>query len=279
MTKLGIKLGIKQRKFMINSESLRTLRERTHLSISECKKALDEVDGNIEKAIELLQKKGFVKRVDAAIIPREGVVQAAIVNGIGRIVEINCETDFAAKSELFIKFVSEVLNSQFFDTNNDSLQLLQRQIGEKVVVSKKADLTKIDNKYSLIGHYNHSGRIAVLVLLSNSSENEKLSLFAENLAMHIAASNPFCVTKKDLKGEVLDKQKGIFEGQLKEDTKPKPQSAWPKIIEGKLNKWYSEVVLEEQEAIWESKKSIKNIMKEIGDGIEIVEFIRFERGG
>jgi elongation factor Ts len=288
----------------ISTQSIKELRDRTQAGMSDCKSALVEAEGDMEKAVEIILKKGLAKSAKrAGAVASEGEVRAAVAEG-GRsasIVEVNIQTDFAARSEGFQQFVGEVMKLALAAKTGADLKA--EQLGGKTVADAAIDLTakigeKIDvrrwdrveipaGKQGLAHAYNHmGGKIGVVVAVEADSEaaakHADVAKFVDDTAMQIAAMNPLVVRRDEIGKDLLDKQRSIFEGQLREDPKPKPEAAWPKIIEGKVNKWYSEIALLEQESVVVPGKTIQQLLDEAGKAaggkLTLTRFVRYERG-
>lgn len=270
-------------------ELIKELRARTHLGLTECKKALEESGGDIEKAIEALQKKGL-KKIDDLVLPTEGIVQASVVTvdknhlPYGFIVEVNCQTDFGARSELFKAFVNDLTSQpDLYSNSGERLKLLSNQLGEKVVIRRAGFIKHAGN--SVITVYNHlGGKIAVLmessVVPSKQNDPEILNLL-DNVAMQIAANKPLSVSRESLPYDLVQKKAAFYE----EEVKFKPEQVKNKILDGKMTKWYSEVVLLEQDAIFVGDNGPKGqtVQKEIdkfgSNGVVVIkQFVRYERG-
>lgn len=271
-------------------ELIKELRARTHLGMTECKKALEEFSGDIEKAIEALQKRGL-KKVDDLVLATEGVVKAAVIrdhltlNGYGLITEINCQTDFGARSEVFQKFVDEYLKDPNFTPRmlEPHINMVSNQLGEKVVIRRSFCFEPGEN--CLITVYNHlGGKIAVLMesaVVPERHNDPRVLALLDNIAMQIAANKPLAVDRKSLPSDVVQKKTALYEDEVKF----KPEQVKAKILDGKMSKWYSEVVLLEQDAIFipDGGPKGQTVQKEIDklglNGlVKINRFVRYERG-
>jgi elongation factor Ts len=288
----------------INAQAIKELRERTSAGMSDCKNALVEAEGNMDKAIEIILKKGLAKSAKrAGAIATEGEVRAAVSSDLrsATLVEVNIQTDFAARNDKFRDFVGEVLDVAKTapigtdlgtlplrgKTVNDVATELTATIGEKVAV-RRWDRVEVPEGSSGAAHaYVHlGGKIGVVLVVKTDSDatknHEEVIKFLDDTAMQIAAMNPIALFREQIADDLKAKQKEIFEGQLREDPKPKPESAWPKIIEGKYNKWFSEVTLTEQESVVVPGQTIDKLRqaaeKAAGGKVEILRFTRFERG-
>jgi elongation factor Ts len=213
-------------------------------------------------------------------------------------VEINCQTDFAANSAEFRQFLPTITNHmnrrgvvklddpEILDLSDQIASVLR----EKVVVRRATELHAsflspcgARLPHTVLRAYNHlGGKIAVLVGVESSVRHPAVTKLAEDLALQIAAMSPRFLAKEEVPQSEIEAQTQVFEEQIKEDLKPKPPAAWPKIIEGKLNKWYSEVCLLEQESILESKLTVRQLVERVRQEtqaeIRVSDFRRYERG-
>ena len=279
-------------------EKVKKLREITGVGFKDCKNAIDENNGDIEKSIEFLRKKGIAKaNKKMQRVAADGLVSISENENKFSIIEINSETDFVAKNNEFINFVEEIsklallnsgkidkiLTSQMLNKKNvkDNLVSIISKIGEKITL-RRCDY--IDSKESINFSYVHSeikknlGKIGVLLSLKTTLDKEKLIDFGKHLSMHIAASSPLAVDKEGLDKNILKKEKEIITEELKNSGKD--SKIIDKIALGKLNKFISDNTLLNQEWIMEPKKKVKDIIKETAgkDMIEIKKFVRFKVG-
>ena len=251
-------------------DKVKKLRELTGVGFKDCKNAIDESKGNIEKSIEFLRKKGIAKaNKKMERVAADGLVCVCEKENKFSIIEINTETDFAAKNNEFIKKVK------------DNLVSLIAKIGEKITF-RRCDF--IGSGKFINFSYIHSslkknvGRIGVLLSLQTTKTKNELLELGKQLAMHIAASSPLAIDKKDLDQNILQKEKEIITEQLKNTGKD------PKIIDkiaaGKLNKFISENTLLNQEWIMDPKKKVIDVLKEAANKgkIDIIKFVRFKAG-
>ena len=261
-------------------EQIKELRERTGAGMVDCKKALDEAGNDIEKAIEILRKKGIAKAAkrserEAA----EGIIKVG-TNGDrteGYMLELNSETDFVARNEKFQSLVDDifdVMKNNKINNKEDLLKMSLKEgtveeqinalsgvIGEKIVLGRVAEVSG-----ACVSAYSHlAGRIGVLVVLDKAG-NEEL---ADNIAMHVAAANPRYLNSSEVPTEELDKEKEIYHEQLAKEGKP--ENIIENIMVGKVKKYYSEVCLVDQEYIKDDKKTVQEIL---GD-VKIEKFFRF----
>ena len=279
-------------------QKVKQLREITGVGFKDCKDVIDQTNGDINKSIELLRKKGIAKASKRmGRVASEGLVCIYEKDNKFSIIEINSETDFVAKNEQFINFAEEisriallksgkiedVLNAEMENnkTVKDSLVDLISKIGEKITLRRCAF---IDNKNLINFSYIHSsvkkniGKLGVLVSIETTKQKNDLSELGKQLAMHVASSSPLTIDKKDLDEGIISKEKEIIIEELKNSGKD------PKIIEkiatGKLNKFIADNTLLNQEWVIDPKQKVKKIIEEAAgkDKIEVKQFIRFKVG-
>jgi elongation factor Ts len=288
----------------INAQAIKELRERTQAGMSDCKSALTEAEGDMEKAVEIILKKGLAKSAKrAGAVASEGEVRAAVSadRRAATIVEVNIQTDFAARNDAFREFVGQVL--AVAEKAPDGADLSAQPLAGKTVADVATDLTakigeKIQarrwerasipaGKFGVAHAYVHlGGKIGVVLSIETGSEaaasHAEVLKFADETAMQIAAMNPTALQRGDVDAALVEKQKEIYTEQMRTDPKPKPEAAWPKIIEGKVNKWYSEIVLLEQESVVVPGQTIEKLgeaaAKAAGASVTLSRFVRFERG-
>ncbi len=268
----------------INASMVKELRERTGLGMMDCKKALSDADGDMNKAIEDLRKASGLKAAKkASRVASEGIVMTKIAEdgNYGVVIEVNSETDFVARDNNFLAFSTSVLNAAFDDNNADvdSLlgaglenlrQELVQKIGENVSV-RRVERLKFDNaNQGIVESYVHSNnRIAVLISLHGGDE-----ALARDIAMHIAAVNPMVVRPEDVPEEILAKESEIYSAQARESGKP--EEIIEKMISGRLRKFVAEVSLLEQQFVKDPDSKISDLLNEVG--ADIVKFVRYEVG-
>ena len=281
---------------------VKTLREMTGVGILDCKKALAETDGDMDKAVEFLREKGLAAaQKKAGRIAAEGMAYAEVFSDGAALVEVNAETDFVAKNEKFVEFVKDIcyvvgkwgpvdmeplMTLPYRKTGLTVQQALQEMvltIGENIQIRR---FERYDNGVTIA--YNHmGGRIGVLLNMDVSAgleENEKVIELGKDLAMQIAAMNPAFLDKSDVSQETLDKEKEIQLAQLANDPKmaAKPEKVKEGIVMGKLGKFYEENCLMQQAFVKENKISVEKhvaaVAKELGGTIAVKGFKRYERG-
>ena len=279
---------------------VKNLREKTGVGMMDCKKALAASDGDMDKAIEYLREKGLaasVKKADR--IAAEGMAYAAVVNGVGVVVEVNAETDFVGKNEKFVDFVKGVAatvaaaNPADLDAlmeckyNGADLTVLQQQqemvlvIGENIKVRRFARFPEGVS----VPYIHAGGKIGVLVNLAVDGEaTEKVLEMGKDLAMQIAALNPRFWDKSQVTPDVLEEEKRIMLAQMDNDPKmaSKPAQVKEKIVEGKLNKFYAENCLLQQDFVKDGEMTVEQYMntvaKAAGVTVRLLDAVRFEKG-
>jgi elongation factor Ts len=265
----------------ITASAVKELRERTGLGMMECKKALVEATGDIELAIENLRKSGSMKAAKkAGRTAAEGLVMTKVAdNGsYGVMVEVNSETDFAAREENFIAFVTKVLGKVFASKSTDipalmaagleedRLALIQK-IGENISVRRAV---VVGGEGSTVGSYVHSNnKIAVLVALNGGDQD-----LARDVAMHVAATSPMVVKPEDVPADVLSKESEIYTAQAAESGKP--ADIVEKMVSGRLRKYIEEVSLTEQAFVKDPDIKVGKLVKQAGG--TITAFVRFSVG-
>ena len=279
-------------------DKVKKLRELTGVGFKDCKNAIDNCNGDIEKSIEFLRIKGIAKAIKKLErIAADGLVCISEKENKFSIIEVNSETDFVAKNNEFIKFVEgvsklalsnsgkmeDILISKMENKKNvkDNLVTLISKIGEKITL-RRSDFIATEEYLNFF--YIHAaikkniGKIGVLVSLKTTKPKNELIELGKQLSMHIAALSPLAVDKESLDQTILNKEKEIITEELENSGKDSKIVA--KIAEGKLNKFISDNTLLNQEWIIEPKKKVKEILKEAGgkDKIEVKKFIRFKVG-
>ncbi|MBU4375192.1 translation elongation factor Ts [Patescibacteria group bacterium] len=264
----------------ITMETIKILREKCGAGIVDCKKALEESGGNIEKAVEILRKKGIAKaakRGDRAAC--EGIIKIAAneAGNEGCIVQISAETDFVVRNEKFQQFAEQVLElaKNKKPKNREELLALEMENGTALenlhslsgVIGEKLDIKNCDFvSAKTVAAYSHSGgKIGVLVALDKEGESE----LAREIAMQIAASDPAYIYPEDVPEEEIEKEKEIYRAQLLREGKP--EQIIGKILPGKLDKYFEKTCLVKQEYIKDDKKRVQDIL----GGVKVEKFIRY----
>ena len=282
----------------ISAQLVKELREMTGAKMMDCKKALVETEGNIEKAVEFLREKGLADAAKkSGRVAAEGVVKTYISDDkkTGTVLEFNCETDFVALNEEFVAFadklakmvaetsvatVEELLNQKFDGdaTASESLKALIAKLGENMSVRR---FTKFSVEKGIVKSYIHGGgRIGVLVEAACEKDSEVLDEVAKEVCMQIAAANPLFLSKDDVDAESMEKEKEIYRVQALNEGKP--ENIVEKMVIGRIQKYFKEVCLLEQPWVKDSDKSITKFLeeksKEVGSPIKVTRFVRYERG-
>jgi elongation factor Ts len=276
----------------ITAAQVNELRQKTGAGMMDCKKALTESNGDFEKAIEILRKKGAAvatKRAEKSA--NEGLILTKISadKKTGFMVEINCETDFVAKSEDFIKLAEAVLNAVQTDKPTSVQELLEKntnvknhltdvmgKMGEKLEISRFAIVNAPDG---IVVDYVHLGsKLGVLVKFDNAKNiNSEFDALGKDIAMQVAAMKPICVYREEVPSDVVNKELEIYKELSRKEGKP--EQILEKIALGRLNKFYQENCLAEQAFIKDNAKSVSDLLKEFnskhGSQIKIGLFKRF----
>ena len=268
----------------ITAGMVKELRERTGLGMMDCKKALSDADGNMEKAIEDLRKASGLKAAKkASRVAAEGVVMTKVAEdgNYGVIIEVNSETDFVARDDNFLSFAEQALVSSFEASQasveellekglEESRQALVQKIGENVNLRRLKRLNFENANEGIVESYVHNNsKIGVLISLKGGDE-----ALAKDVAMHIAAVNPMVVRPEDVPEEILTKESEIYSAQARESGKP--EEIVEKMISGRLRKFVAEVSLLEQQFVKDPEIKICDLLKEVG--ADVVQFVRYEVG-
>lgn len=272
---------------MVTAALVKELREKTGAGMMDCKKVLTETDGDLEKAAELLRERGIAKAAKkSGRVAAEGIVEAYISEDgkVGAIVEVNSETDFVAKNEEFKAFVMDVAK-QVVLNNPETVEALLEEpsiaiegkkvsevlvekiatIGENLTIRRFA---RFETQNGLVEKYIHGdGKIAVLVNMENGN-NE----LAKDICMQIAAVKPEFIDREQVPAERLEKEKEILKQQTINEGKP--EAIAEKIVMGRINKFYEEICLVDQEFVKDSSMKVSQVL----NGAKVVEFARFEKG-
>ena len=282
---------------MSNLEKIKRLRQNTGAGFKDCSSALEEADGNLDKASEILRVKGISKASKKmSREAKEGVVALSGDEKVTSLIEVNCETDFVAKNKDFVNFVKELS-----DINNkckSDLELLKKskmknnqtveeniiaiiaKIGEKITLGRSKTL---QNENNLNFNYLHTvvkdnlSKLAVIVSLNTNENNEKIKVFGKQLAMHVAASNPLALNPENIDEKIIKKEEELINEELK--ASGKPEDIIKKISVGKLNKFKEDNSLLNQQWVMEPKKKVKDIIKDLNvSDLKIVDFFRLKIG-
>ena len=289
----------------ITAAMVKELREMTGAGMMDCKKALTEADGNMEKAVEILREKGLAASAKkAGRIASEGMVEIFLSedNKVGAIVEVNSETDFVAKNQVFRDYVAAVAKQAsettaadmdaFFEekwaldaqyTVKEALSQQVAVIGENLNIRRFEKFEKAQAG-KLVSYIHGGGRIGVMIELACENEAEELVELGKNIAMQIAALNPKFITEADVPAEFIAKETEILTIQAKNDPKnaKKPDNIIAKMIEGRLKKELKEFCLVEQPYVKDTDMTVQqyidSVAKTVGAPISIARIVRFETG-
>ena len=285
----------------ITAAKVKELRETTGAGMLDCKKALVEADGNMETAIDWLRKKGLATAAKkASRIAAEGLVSLKVEGNKGAVVEVNSETDFVAKNDIFQEYVTDAATVALLSDGDvekmknfgckkcgksfgERLTDMIAKIGENMNL-RRAAVLEVQN--GIVAPYVHSalkpnlGKIGVLVGLESTADKDKLAELGKHIAMHIAASAPLFLDIESVDPEALNHERGIFAEQAR--ASGKPENIIEKMVEGRIRKYYEEVVLLEQAYIMDPDKKVKDVIaeaaKELGADIKLTSYVRFKLG-
>lgn len=281
----------------ITLDLIKTLRNKTGAGINDCKKALEEADGDMEKAIELLRKKGAamaVKRADK--IANEGTIKSSIADDrkSGAIIEVNCETDFVSKGDEFQKFAEDIAAAALSTgsgelekilsaktgnglTVKENIDSIMGKVGEKTEL-KRAKYIKVDDGF-VAGYIHFGSKLGALIGLKGKADDESMKL-GNSIAMQVVAMNPQAIDRSGIPESVIEKEKDIYRTVAKNENKP--EKIMETIVNNKVERFYQDNCLLEQEYINESGKAIKELIAEFnkknGNTLEIVSMVRYQLG-
>ncbi len=280
----------------ITPKDVSELRARTGAGMMDCKRALEETGGDMEKAVELLRKKGIAKaekRVGRSASQGVVMVETSADGREGAMVELNCETDFVARTDGFQSLAralashvaahaepgidaGSVLDQPFAagKTVAQEIKEVSGKVGEVVALNRYARFKPAEG---IVGHYlHHNGMVGVLVELAGASDDAALAL-ARDIALHISFADPIGVTGADVPAELVERERRIAEEQVAQEGKPEAIRA--KIVDGKVRKFIAERTLLEQPFVRDDKTTVGQVMKKVGAGISVTRFARFKVGG
>ena len=276
----------------ITAAQVKELRERTQAPMGECKKALEKTDGDIDQAIQVLRESGITKAAGKANREaNEGLVVAKIADDGKKaaIIKVNCETDFVAKNDTFQAFVTELAaksvdieDGQLAEVIKDDLAVKIAEVGENLVIAGHTQYT-IDGTGALSNYIHAGSKVGVLIEIGCNNEansgSEVLTTLGKDISMHIAALNPGAMTREEMPQDEVDAEKALYAKQVE----GKPAEIVEKILSGKLDKFYSQNVLLEQDFVRDGENTIAGMLantgKELGDEISIRRYVRYQIGG
>ena len=273
---------------MFTAKDVMALRERTGAGMMDCKKALTECNGDAEKAIDFLREKGLAAAAKkAGRIAAEGIVGSYMTDDrkVGVIVEVNCETDFVAKTDDFKAFVAtiakqiavknpatveELMEQTLVDDPAKTVNMLLNEAVAKI--GEKISIRRFQRAEGVVDTYVHlGGKIGVLVDVEGEAVAEKL----HDVAMQIAAAKPNCISRDDVNQADVEKEKEIVRAQALNEPKPKPEAIIEKMVNGRIEKYYKEVCLMEQPFVKDQDQSVGQM---VGGAFKVLSFTRFEMG-
>lgn len=285
----------------ISATLVKALRDKTNAGMMDCKKALLETEGDIEAAVDWLRKKGLAAAAKrSGRIASEGLIGVAVTGSRGAIVEVNSETDFVARNALFQDFVAKVAGiaadlqgdlaalkqASWPETGrpiSDELTHLAATIGEHITL-RRVDTIRVDQ--GVISSYVHNaqapgvGRIGVLLALEAAGRNAELEDLGRKLAMHVAAANPLAVSRTEVPGEAVERERAVLVEQAR--ASGKPETVAHKMVEGRLVKFYEDVCLLEQAFVMDPQAKVGALLdaaaKDFGAPLQIRRFIRYALG-
>jgi elongation factor Ts len=285
----------------VTATMVKDLREKTGAGMMDCKKALAETSGDMEASIDWLRKKGLSKAAKkAGNVAAEGLVGVSAKAGVGAVVEVNSQTDFVARNEEFQALVAKVaetaltaggdvakLGKTAFPGSGNSVEgqvtELSGKIGEKMELRRAASLSVSPG---VVASYVHNqiapnlGKIGVLVALKSSGNAEKLAALGRQVAMHVAAANPLALKAEQIDSAVAEREKSIFADQAR--ASGKPENIIAKMVEGRMRKFYEEVLLPQQAFVMNPDQTVEAFVKaaekDIGAPVSIEGFVRYALG-
>ncbi len=275
----------------ITATLVKELRDATNLGMMDCKKALQETGGDKEKAIRVLRERGLsIADKKASRTAKEGRVAMDIYDGgkAGVLIEVNCETDFVAKNEIFQAFIGELVekakdagDNQLAETAKDDVVAKIAEIGENIIVRRNVKFT-VDGEGVVAGYIHLGGKVGVLVEVgcekADTAQSDSFKEAVKDITLHIAACNPQYLTRDDVPADVVEAEKAIYAKQVE----GKPANIIDKIVGGKLDKYYSQICLLEQGFVKDPDQSITDLLtakgKELGDTLAIRRFVRYQVG-
>ena len=285
----------------ITASMVKSLRETSGAGMLDCKKALVETNGNMEEAIDWLRKKGLASAAKkASRIAAEGLVSVYVNENEGAVVEVNSETDFVAKNEIFQEYVEnsakaalavkgdlEALKAFVCPVSGKDMGTILTdmiaKIGENMNVRRSSYLS-VEN--GVVASYMHNaaranlGKIGVLVAIEGNADKAKMQELGKHIAMHIAATNPISLNIQEVPQDAVEREKAIFSEQAL--ASGKPANIVEKMVEGRIRKYYEEVVLEEQNFIMDPDKKVKTYVEEFakanGAEVKLKNFVCFKLG-
>jgi elongation factor Ts len=283
----------------ITAQVVKALRDQTGAGMMDCKRVLQDAEGDLKRAVELLRERGLAKagkREGRAT--SEGVIAIALSAASGGMIELNCETDFVARTDDFVRLAETLARAVAGDPGLDAVERLLdaeidgRKVRERVtaaiaklgenVVVKRAERLAVDGPGVVGGYVHAGGKLGVLVALATSSSGAEVELLAKDLAMHVAAADPSpaAVRREDVAPELLESERSIYRKQALQEGRP--EKVIDRIVEGRVNKFLSEIALLEQAFVKDPDRSVETLLRDTagssGAAIAVAGFARFRLG-
>jgi elongation factor Ts len=283
----------------ITAQAVKALRDRTGVGMMECKKALGEAGGDLDKAIEVLRERGLAKAVKrSGRATSEGTVAVSLGDRVAGIVELGCETDFVAKTPDFQALAGALAERLVDDAGIDGRDVLLdatvegEKVSEKItaavgkmgenIVLNRCHRVTVDGSGRVGGYVHAGGKLGVVIGLETEASGEALDVLAKDLAMHVAAADPspLAVDREGVSQELIDQERDLFRRQAEQEGKP--AKVIEKIVEGRIKKYCSEICLLEQSFVKDPEKSVKELLEEagaqLGVPVSVTSFVRFKLG-
>lgn len=282
----------------VSVAEIKELMKATGVGMMDCKKALEEAEGDTDKAVVILREKGLATQAKkSGRVAAEGIVTSVVEGNVGAVVEVNIETDFAANNEEFKAFVAAVAKTviEKDPADLDALKAMTICGGDKSVEETLQDLfikireNMLIRRFKrfegvLVPYVHGAGSIGVMVKLDTDLDADKVFEVGKDCALQVAAMNPAYLNRESVPASAIEEEKKIMLAQMSEDPKManKPEQVKVKIVDGKIGKFYSENCLLEQAFVKDDKvsvgKHVEAVAKELGGSIKVVDYVRFERG-
>ena len=283
----------------VTAKAVMELRDKTGAGMMDCKRALTDADGDADKAVELLRERGLAKAVKrSGRETSEGTVAMALDGGTAGIVELGCETDFVAKTDDFQALAAEVASltaqhpeasgveallavSVGSETLGDRIASAVGKLGENIVL-KRAERCHVDGAGTAGGYIHAGGKLGVVVVLETAASGDAVAGLAKDLAMHIAAADPFpvAIDRDGVAKDLIDKEAELFRKQAEQEGKP--EKVIERIVEGRIKKFYSEVCLLEQAFVKDPDQTIQQLLgaasEKLGNPVSVAAFVRYRLG-
>jgi len=276
----------------ISAKDVAALRKSTGAGMMDCKKALEECEGDMDAAKDWLREKGIAGAAKrAGRDADQGAVEVLVRDGVGALVELNCETDFVAKGDVFKRALAQLtelvadqgdadVGAKTIDGQSvdEFVKGLSGSLGEKIELGR---VFRFETQDGLLDGYKHiqneRGTVGVLVEMAGVDPGDaNARTVAHDIALHIASAAPRYVSRDDVPTDEVERERAILEAQTKEEGKP--EQAWPKIVEGKLNGFFKTVALVEQPFVKDNKQTIEALVKTLGPNASVRRFARVKIG-